>query len=78
MVLIVLEIIVYYHFFLCAPCRFTCCFKPDVQHHRDDPFVLRVGNHDYSVKYEAGESESNLFGGNSNWRGPIWFPCKKS
>jgi hypothetical protein len=28
----------------------------------------------YTVKYEPGESESNLFGGNSNWRGPIWFP----
>jgi hypothetical protein len=42
--------------------------------HRDDPYVLRVGEHEYRVDYEPGESTTGLFGGNSNWRGPIWFP----
>jgi hypothetical protein len=44
------------------------------QMHRDDPYVLRVDGHEYRVDYEPGESRSGLFGGNSNWRGPIWFP----
>jgi hypothetical protein len=44
------------------------------QAHRDDPYVLRVNGSDYRVAYEPGESTSGLFGGNSNWRGPIWFP----
>ena len=42
--------------------------------HRDDPFTFAVGEHTYSVQYLPGESDSGLFGGNSNWRGPIWFP----
>jgi len=42
--------------------------------HRDDPYVLRVDGSEYRVAYEPGESTSGLFGGNSNWRGPIWFP----
>jgi hypothetical protein len=42
--------------------------------HRDQPYVFNAGNHPMMVKYEPGESESGLFGGNSNWRGPIWFP----
>jgi hypothetical protein len=36
--------------------------------------VLHVNGADYVVRYEPGESRSGLFGGNSNWRGPIWFP----
>jgi hypothetical protein len=44
------------------------------QIHREHPFVLTVGGHEYRVDYEPGESSSGLFGGNSNWRGPIWFP----
>jgi hypothetical protein len=42
--------------------------------HRDQPYVFRVDGMDMSVRYAPAESESNLFGGNSNWRGPIWFP----
>jgi hypothetical protein len=44
------------------------------QIHRDQPYVLRVNGMEYRVAYEPAESMSGLFGGNSNWRGPIWFP----
>jgi hypothetical protein len=42
--------------------------------HQANPYVLRVNGTDYVVRYEPAESQSWLFGGNSNWRGPIWFP----
>ena len=42
--------------------------------YRDRPFALPVNGHSHEVRYEPGESSSGLFGGNSNWRGPIWFP----
>jgi hypothetical protein len=42
--------------------------------HRDHPFVLPIDGADHRVDYEPGESRLPLFGGNSNWRGPIWFP----
>ncbi len=42
--------------------------------HKDQPYVLSVDGHEYRVDYEPGESTTGLFGGNSNWRGPIWFP----
>jgi hypothetical protein len=42
--------------------------------HLEHPYVLRLGNDEYRVDYEPAESTSPLFGGNSNWRGPIWFP----
>src|SRR5439155_62287 len=41
--------------------------------HAGHPYVLRVDGIDYSVSYDPAESTSGLFGGNSNWRGPIWF-----
>jgi hypothetical protein len=44
------------------------------QFHRDHPYVLPVDGHEYRVDYQPAESDSGLFGGNSNWRGPIWFP----
>ncbi len=44
------------------------------RHHKDAPYVLRVDSIDHRVDYEPGESTSGLFGGNSNWRGPVWFP----
>src|SRR5437879_3129872 len=44
------------------------------QVHRDRPFVLAVDGQEYGVHYAPGESDSGLFGGNSNWRGPVWFP----
>ncbi len=42
--------------------------------HRDHPFTLRVGDKGYTVGYEPAESTADLYGGNSNWRGPVWFP----
>ena len=39
-----------------------------------DPYIFRVNGGEYRVDYEPGESSTGLFGGNSNWRGPIWFP----
>ncbi|XGV98716.1 MAG: glucosidase [Leptolyngbya sp. BL-A-14] len=42
--------------------------------HLEQPYVLHEGEHDYCVRYEPAESTTGLFGGNSNWRGPIWFP----
>ena len=42
--------------------------------HRDQPFTVDLGGASFSVDYEPGESRSGLFGGNSNWRGPVWFP----
>jgi hypothetical protein len=42
--------------------------------HRDEPFVLDLAGMRFHVDYEPGESTTGLFGGNSNWRGPIWFP----
>ncbi len=42
--------------------------------HQDHPYVLRVNGNSHRVDYEPAESRSGLFGGNSNWRGPVWFP----
>ncbi len=42
--------------------------------HALQPYALSVGGSTYTVDYEPAESRSGLFGGNSNWRGPIWFP----
>ncbi len=42
--------------------------------HQDHPFVFRIGGQEHRVEYSPGESSSGLFGGNSNWRGPVWFP----
>ena len=42
--------------------------------YKDKPFELRLGADTYTVAYEPADSSTGLFGGNSNWRGPIWFP----
>jgi hypothetical protein len=42
--------------------------------HKDNPFVLRIDGQEYHVDYEPAESTTSIFGGNSNWRGPVWFP----
>jgi hypothetical protein len=42
--------------------------------HADAPYVLTVDGHEHRVQYEPAESSTGLFGGNSNWRGPVWFP----
>ena len=44
------------------------------RHHAEDPYTVRVGQQEYSVSYLPAESDSGMFGGNSNWRGPIWMP----
>ncbi|HEU5329677.1 MAG TPA: hypothetical protein VFU78_16420, partial [Thermomicrobiales bacterium] len=44
------------------------------RYHLDHPYVLHADGADYVVRYEPAESRSGVFGGNSNWRGPIWFP----
>jgi hypothetical protein len=42
--------------------------------HRDHPFMLELDGQVHAVGYEPGESRSGTFGGNSNWRGPVWWP----
>jgi hypothetical protein len=42
--------------------------------HDANPYVFRANGEEWSVRYTPGESDTALFGGNSNWRGPIWFP----
>jgi len=42
--------------------------------HQENPYVLRLDGSEYRVSYEPAESRSGTFGGNSNWRGPVWFP----
>jgi hypothetical protein len=42
--------------------------------HLEQPYIFRSDGVEYRVDYEPGESSTNLFGGNSNWRGPVWFP----
>ena len=44
------------------------------RYHRDHPYVLHLDGMEHRVDYEPAESSSGLFGGNSNWRGPVWFP----
>src|SRR5881409_1971275 len=44
------------------------------RYHQEHPYVLRLGGMEHRVDYEPAESSSGLFGGNSNWRGPVWFP----
>jgi len=45
------------------------------RYHREHPFVLEAQGQSFRVAYSPCESESGIFGGNSNWRGPIWFPA---
>ncbi len=44
------------------------------KYHEEHPYTLKLNAHEYTVKYEPAESSTRLFGGNSNWRGPVWFP----
>ncbi len=44
------------------------------RYHADHPYIFRVGEQEYKVPYLPGESDTGMFGGNSNWRGPIWMP----
>jgi hypothetical protein len=42
--------------------------------HKEQPYVVHLGETEYRVDYLPAESNTGMFGGNSNWRGPIWFP----
>ena len=44
------------------------------RHHKDHPYTFSVHGQQYSVSYLPAESDTGMFGGNSNWRGPVWFP----
>jgi hypothetical protein len=44
------------------------------KYHEKNPYVFQVGGQEYRVDYLPAESDSGMFGGNSNWRGPVWFP----
>jgi hypothetical protein len=44
------------------------------KYHEHTPYVVHVGSTEFSIEYEPGESYSNVYGGNSNWRGPVWLP----
>src|SRR4029453_18042618 len=44
------------------------------KHHLEHPFVFHVSGQEYKVQYLPGESNTGMFGGNSNWRGPVWMP----
>ena len=44
------------------------------KYHQENPYTVKIDGVDYTIQYDAGDSTSNLFGGNSNWRGPVWMP----
>ena len=44
------------------------------RYHLEHPYVFRLGGQEFRVGYVPGESDSGMFGGNSNWRGPVWMP----
>jgi hypothetical protein len=44
------------------------------KYHRDHPYVFNLSGHEFKVEYLPAESNTGMFGGNSNWRGPIWMP----
>ena len=44
------------------------------KYHEEHPYVFVADQQEYTVEYKAAESDSDMFGGNSNWRGPVWFP----
>jgi Glycosyl hydrolase family 63 C-terminal domain len=44
------------------------------RYHQDHPFIFNVGGQEYRVSYLPADSDTGMFGGNSNWRGPVWMP----
>jgi hypothetical protein len=44
------------------------------KYHEKNPYSVRIDHIDYTIQYDPGDSTSSLFGGNSNWRGPVWMP----
>jgi hypothetical protein len=51
-----------------------CGIRSLSRYHLDHPFVFQVGQQQYNVQYLPAESNTGMFGGNSNWRGPVWMP----
>jgi hypothetical protein len=45
------------------------------KYYKDKPYSMKIDGNSYRISYEPAESQSGIFGGNSNWRGPIWFPA---
>jgi len=44
------------------------------KYHEENPYSVNIEGNDYSIQYDPGDSTSDFFGGNSNWRGPVWMP----
>lgn len=44
------------------------------KYHEKNPYRVTIDGHEYYIQYDPGDSTSDLFGGNSNWRGPVWMP----
>ncbi len=44
------------------------------KYHEDNPYTVSINGEIFTIQYDPGDSTSNLFGGNSNWRGPVWMP----
>lgn len=44
------------------------------KYHEEHPYTINIRGIDYTIKYDPGDSTSDFFGGNSNWRGPVWIP----
>ena len=44
------------------------------KYYQQNPYTLKYGGTNYSIQYDPGDSTSGMFGGNSNWRGPVWMP----
>jgi hypothetical protein len=44
------------------------------RYHQDHPYTFRLGNQEFKIQYLPAESSTRMFGGNSNWRGPVWLP----
>jgi len=44
------------------------------KYHKANPYSVTIDGETYNIQYDPGDSTSNLFGGNSNWRGPVWMP----
>jgi len=51
-----------------------CGIRSLSRYHLENPYVFHVHDEEYKVQYLSAESDSGMFGGNSNWRGPIWMP----
>jgi hypothetical protein len=48
------------------------------KYHEKHPYTINIHGVDYTIQYDAGDSTSDFFGGNSNWRGPVWMPMNYS